>query len=252
MSYFTKDLLVLVLTLILAVHAAPYPAVNHRDVRIIGNAVRSNNDQDQVFNTSFQYEPGRLARRALIQNRPTWLLSEFNEPKMLTDADKKVFDSELKDLKLGSQLKLTADTMHNGGIWNVKRYKGYSGSPGDLLLKVISLDLSKSDEMFRRNLDYLNYGEVKALKQVGDFVASGYIKDPGLSTLKNLKNKVTSKPPSHSRVIIMKKKDGRTLLDMNAYAHLSSSQFETFATSVKELACKAAAEIAADKGVLHG
>ncbi|KAF5364528.1 hypothetical protein D9757_011327 [Collybiopsis confluens] len=223
MSYFTQDLLVLVLTLILAVHAAPYSAVNRRHVGMIGNAVQSNS-QVQVFNTSIQSEPGRLGRRANL-DPPTWLLSKFHDPKMLTDADTKVFDSELKYLELGSPMKFTASAKHNGGIWNVKSYKGYSGPPGDLLLKVIAPH-------------NLGYGEVKALKQVGDFVASGYIKDLGPSTSDGMK----------SRSVIMKKKEGRTLTDLG----LPASQYMPVARSVKALACNAAAEIAVTKEVLHG
>ncbi|KAF5364526.1 hypothetical protein D9757_011325 [Collybiopsis confluens] len=224
MSYFTKDLLVLVLTLILAVHAAPYSAVNRRHVGMIGNAVQSNSSQVQLFNTSIQNELGRLGRRA-NPNPPTWLLSRFDDPKMLTDADKKVFESKLKGLQLGLRMRFTADAQNNGGLWNVKSYKGYSGSPGDLLLKVIAPHNS-------------GYGEVKALKQVGDFVASGLIKDPGLvSTLDKLRSK------SNLRAVIMKKKDGQTLLDLNLLV---------LGEPVKILACNAAANIAVGKHALHG
>ncbi|KAF5389756.1 hypothetical protein D9757_006019 [Collybiopsis confluens] len=239
MSYFTKGLLVLVLTIILAVHAAPYSAVNHRHVRIIVNAVRSNNNQVQVFNTSIQHEPGRLGGRT---NYPTWLLSEFKD--QLTDADKKAFGECF--LTQPRRVTITAAAINNGGIWNVKTYKGYSGSPGDLLLKV--LNPVESDP---RAWDY-NYGEVKALKQVGDFVASGYIKDPGLSTLDKMKSKIKSKPPSDFRVVIMKKKDGKTLKDIRKQMQWNTSQWEALARPVKELACKAAAEIAVNKQVLHG
>ncbi|KAF5389692.1 hypothetical protein D9757_006022 [Collybiopsis confluens] len=236
MSYFTKDLLVLVLTLILAVHATPHSAVNDRHVRIIGNAVRSNNNQVQIFNTSIQNEPGRLGRRA-DADPPTWLLSRFNDLQTLTAADKKVFDSKLEKVKLGSQL--PSHGGYNGGIWNVKSYKGYSGSPDDLLLKVIWPDQYYGAD---------NYGEVKALKQVGDFVASGHIKDPGLSTLDKMKSKIKSKPPGdYYNAVIMKKKVGVTLRDPSAYA-----DFSGLVKSVEELACKAAAEIAVNKGALHG
>ncbi|KAF5378907.1 hypothetical protein D9757_008704 [Collybiopsis confluens] len=271
MSYFTKDLLVLVLTLILAVHAAPYSAVKHRHVGMIGNAVRSNNNQVQAFNTSIQNESGRLGRRA-NPDPPKWLLSRFDDSKMLTDTDTKVFNSELKDLELGLEMKFTAPTKNNGGIWNVKSYKGvarrvllasdrpfrlvykpkpvsacivdrrseakrtrratkgYSGLPGDLLLKVVRPNNS-------------GYGEVKALKQVGDFVASGYIKDPGLST------EMKSKSDRVCAVTIMKKKDGKTLEDL----HLPTvAQTLVVAKVAKVAACNAAAEIAVNKEVLHG
>ncbi|KAF5346811.1 hypothetical protein D9757_013485 [Collybiopsis confluens] len=185
---------------------------------------------------SIQYEPGRLGGRA---NRPTWLLSKFED--QLTDADKKVT--------------ITAAAIHNEGIWNVKSYKGYSGSPGDLLLKI----LSEPDESNPSILDY-NYGEVKVLKQVGDFVASGYIKDPRLSTLDKMKSKIKSKPLSRFRVVIMKRKDGKSLPSPNLddyphssdYPHLSNSQFKKLAESVKRLACEAASEIAVNREVLHG
>ncbi|KAF5389694.1 hypothetical protein D9757_006020 [Collybiopsis confluens] len=235
MSYLTKDLLLLVLTLILAVHAAPYSAVNHRHVGIVGNAVRSNNNQVRTFNTSIQNEPGRLDRRT-DPDHPTWLLSRFNDLQTLTAADKKVFDSKLEKVKLGSQL--PSHGGYNGGIWNVKSYKGYSGSPDDLLLKVIWPDQYGAN----------NYGEVKALKQVGDFVASGHIKDPELSTLDKIKSKIKSKPPGdYYNAVIMKKKVGVTLRDPSAYA-----DFSGLVKLVEELACKAAAEIAVVKGALHG
>ena len=99
---------------------------------------------------------------------------------------------------------------------------------------------------------------IKALKQVGDLVAVGLMKDPGRSLLTKLKDKAKSIRKSGSNrsamlfVVVIKKKQGDTLASMEFYRKAPMTKRVRVARQVKKIMCTAAARIAVEKGVFHG
>ncbi|KIK53751.1 hypothetical protein GYMLUDRAFT_1024980 [Collybiopsis luxurians FD-317 M1] len=187
-------------------------------------------------------------------DRPPWLQLRFDNPKMLTADDKKVFSSELKGLKL-QNAPLQKSGTHNRGIWPVAKYAGYKGSPNDLIVKVMP-NYTELYGFTREKADDINFGEVKALKAVGDFVAAGTIQDPavasGQSTVSKLKDKLKKVQSSGVPVVIMKKKEGQLFDDIAAYKNAKGEEKMKFEEKATELVCGEIARIALDKHVFHG
>ncbi|KIK52942.1 hypothetical protein GYMLUDRAFT_63935 [Collybiopsis luxurians FD-317 M1] len=197
-------------------------------------------------------------------DHPKWLQSLFSDPKMLTADDKKVFDRELKGLKLGSRLSLTNGARFNQGIWNVKQYTGYNGNANDLIVKILSSYPESSPE----DADNLRFGEVKALHCLSDeLVGAGVIEDPKVESvgLRRRNTKFNSLRPSLQNgkggkalvpVVIMKKKRGQELPNTDAYKAVvkpgKKPRFMKLLYDVKKLACDAVALVAVEKGVFHG
>ncbi|KIK54999.1 hypothetical protein GYMLUDRAFT_48200 [Collybiopsis luxurians FD-317 M1] len=231
----------------IVVHAAPYPAQPDHETATNGSTPGSNR-------AATESHSGQIIQR---EDKPSWLLSRLSD--LLTQEDKRVFSSELKDLKLGSRLSLVDPADNNGGIWSVKEYKGYHGQASDLLLKVMPNYSAKHPEIKQEQSDSLNFGEVKALKQVGDLVAAGLMKDPGRSLITKLKDKAKSirKKEANSKssmlsVVIIKKKQGNTLASMNFYRNAPMATRAKMAQEVKKIMCTTAARIAVEKHVFHG
>ncbi|KIK54993.1 hypothetical protein GYMLUDRAFT_48191 [Collybiopsis luxurians FD-317 M1] len=229
---------------------APYPAQPTNEV------VTNENSVPVVVNqTSELWEKSQLGRRASKPIQPSWILGRFSDSKILTEEDRKVFSSELKDLKLDSRLNLADPALNNGGIWTVKEYKTYHGDISDLLVKIMPDYSTKHSDINHEQSDNLNFGEVKALKHVGDFVAAGLIKDPERSVTDRLKDKAKSlkgDKPHMYPVVVMKKKQGNTLSSFGFYRSANRNGQVMLAREVKKLTCTEVARVAVAKRALHG
>ncbi|KIK52960.1 hypothetical protein GYMLUDRAFT_77627 [Collybiopsis luxurians FD-317 M1] len=234
-------LFALALSLSTAVYAVPY----------------SSQDDYQPITRDLILHRSR-ARISTRENLPPWLGPEYSDPQMLTPQDKRVFSSELKDLKLGSRLKIPKEmAKENRGIWTVKDLKGYNGPADGLLAKIMADDLEglRPDEALNAN-----YGEVKVLKLIGDLVSVGFIEDPDRGVGSKLKGKVKSIVKSNAqkdgksmaRVVVMKKKKGMELFNLDVHFKATEQEQRQLEAEVKALTCKEVARIAVQNLVYHG
>ncbi|KIK55020.1 hypothetical protein GYMLUDRAFT_249035 [Collybiopsis luxurians FD-317 M1] len=249
MRFFSTSYLIFSLGLssTISVHAAPYPTPTRNLETTNGHTLSSR----RISKTST-----KSGSSVGVFEDTSWLLSHFSDEEMLTREDKQVFSSELKGLTLGSPLSHADNGAYNRGIWSVKAYEGYEGKASDLLLKVMP------DHTLRKGRDKSNnliFGEVKALKQVGDLVAAGVINDPD----QNAREKSTEKdhPPAQKKVklepsmlpvVIIKKKPGENLEHSAVYKGANEAEKETMKVEVKKMMCDEAARIAVEKHILHG
>ncbi|KAE9396342.1 hypothetical protein BT96DRAFT_922189 [Gymnopus androsaceus JB14] len=137
----------------------------------------------------------------------------FNDPHYFTNEERAVFSSPLTGIILGTEV--YNEGMHNDGVFNLHTANGwYNGIPANsLLLKVLP------------SLNNDAIGEVKVLKAMREYVASG--------TVMISDGQRTVRRPA----IIMFKKPGAPLHHTTVYTQASSSRKATLRSTVLKLMC---------------
>ncbi|KAF8823761.1 hypothetical protein HHX47_DHR9000129 [Lentinula edodes] len=119
------------------------------------------------------------------ENLPAWIQGEVDNPAFFTKKDRQAYAKKLWGVKLGAKLQVAGS--HNFAIYSLTGY-GLRFKSSSLIMKVFNA------------VDNAAIGEAKALRAVGDLVASGTVSALG------------SKP-----AIIMKRKAGQPLQETEAY-----------------------------------
>lgn len=140
----------------------------------------------------------------------------FRAPSLIRQSSAK----KLWGVKLGAKLQVTGS--HNFAIYSLTGY-GLRFKSSSLIMKVFNA------------VDNAAIGEAKALRAVGDLVASGTVSALG------------SKP-----AIIMKKKAGQPLQETEAYKNAREVVREMMRNQTFTLMCDKMAIVATKKYVLHG
>ncbi|KAJ3991661.1 hypothetical protein F5050DRAFT_1865318 [Lentinula boryana] len=166
-----------------------------------------------------------IVSRALGGQDPVlpWVVEDFR--KVLTETDKQVFAQPLVGVQIESMSKLPSLGTNNDGVYRFSQKYDHAGKTfekDDIILKVLK---TVEDEGF---------AEVKALKEVGEWVDSGLLTISGVS-----------KP-----AIIMKAKPGEILV-FNAYYKDHPDKQMKMANDAKMQACKKAAKVASASNVFH-
>ncbi|KAJ3750307.1 hypothetical protein DFH05DRAFT_65470 [Lentinula detonsa] len=154
----------------------------------------------------------------------TWIEASISSDVFLNDPkDKELFSTTLTGVKLGQRL--TPRGKYNAGLYLLSgTYKGHPGS--SLVLKIM------------KSTDNAALGEAKALREIGDLVASGMLSD-----------KLVSRQPVP--VIIMLKKPGDVLSTTKAYKEANVAIKEQMRTQTNKLKCEKVASLAVTKHILH-
>ncbi|KAJ3891319.1 hypothetical protein GG344DRAFT_77003 [Lentinula edodes] len=146
------------------------------------------------------------------ENLPAWIQGEVDDPSFLTKKDRQAYAKKLWGVKLGAKLQVTGS--HNFAIYSLTGY-GLRFKSSSLIMKVFNA------------VDNAAIGEAKALRAVGDLVASGTVSALG------------SKP-----AIIMKKKAGQPLHETEAYKNAREVVRETMRNQTYTLMCEQVAFVA--------
>ncbi|KAJ4493382.1 hypothetical protein C8R41DRAFT_330234 [Lentinula lateritia] len=154
------------------------------------------------------------------ENLPAWIQGEVDNPAFFTKKDRQAYAKKLWGVKLGAKLQVTGS--HNFAIYSLTGY-GLRFKSSSLIMKVFNA------------VDNAAIGEAKALRAVGDLVASGTVSALG------------SKP-----AIIMKKKAGQPLQETEAYKNAREVVREMMRNQTFTLMCDKMAIVATKKYVLHG
>ncbi|KAJ4489310.1 hypothetical protein C8J55DRAFT_592547 [Lentinula edodes] len=168
------------------------------------------------------YAAPLLVPRGLLDT--TWIEASISSDVFLNKPkDKEAFSTTLTGVKLGQRL--TPRGKYNAGLYLLSGT--YEGHPeGSLILKVM------------KSTDKAALGEVKALHQVGDLVASGMLSDILVA-----RNPVP--------VIIMLKKPGDVLSTTKAYQNANVATRERMRAQSNSIKCERVASLAVTRHILH-
>ncbi|KAE9404957.1 hypothetical protein BT96DRAFT_972785 [Gymnopus androsaceus JB14] len=161
-----------------------------------------------------------------------WIDVKFDNPQILEGKDKKTFSKKLSGITIDE--KLPVEPHNSYGLYTLKgRYKFRTASKYIMKIMLPIDNDAKAAEAF---------GEVKALKIVGDLVDSGLFTD-------------LARGFENAPVIIMKKKSGEVLSTTTAFKAAVAGKDVALQTQMKsealKLMCAEVARIAYKKKVLH-
>ncbi|GAW06127.1 hypothetical protein LENED_008025 [Lentinula edodes] len=168
------------------------------------------------------YAAPLLVPRGLLGT--TWIEASISSDVFLNKPeDNEAFSTTLTGVKLGQRL--TPRGKYNAGLYLLSgTYKGHP--EGSLVLKVM------------KSTNKAALGEVKALHQVGDLVASGMLRDILVA-----RNPVP--------VIIMLKKSGDVLSTTKAYQDANVAIRERMRAESNTIKCERVASLAVTRHILH-
>ncbi|KAJ4487805.1 hypothetical protein J3R30DRAFT_851527 [Lentinula aciculospora] len=150
-----------------------------------------------------------------------WIQGTVDNDSFFTTKDKQAYSKQLRGVRLGQ--KLSVGGGNNFAIYQLTGYGyGLRFRSSNLIMKVL------------KDVNNAAIGEAKALRAVGDFVASGTVKA------------LDSRP-----AIIMKKKPGLPLHETNLYKNAREQQRETMRSKTFQLMCDKIVTVATKKYVLH-